>query len=137
MAITRKHSFGYAPDGTSFFNQRLADGFFQYHSPFLHKPTRNKYRIVTCAEGERVEEVKEMVVHSFTLSDVDDPDIYAAEPLYEWEHSEFGQWVMKNACDTPTWHRMADPVSYGYKYQIRAKFSGPALTEMALRYAFK
>jgi hypothetical protein len=40
---------------------------------------------------------------------------------------------MKHAVETPTWYRMADPVSYGYKYEIRARFAGPALTEMLLR----
>jgi hypothetical protein len=44
---------------------------------------------------------------------------------------------MKNAADTPTWYRMADVASYGYKYQIRAKFMGPALTEMLLKYGDK
>ena len=81
-----------------------------------------------------MEECKELVVHTFSMGDVDDPDLYAAQPLIEWEKSEFGQWVMKNAADTPTWHRQVDPISYGYQYQIRAKFMGPALTEMLLRH---
>ena len=81
-----------------------------------------------------MEECKTIVVHQFSMGDVDDPDLYAAQPLYEWEHSEAGQWVMKNAADTPTWYRMADPMSYGYQYQIRAKLMGPALTEWLLRY---
>jgi hypothetical protein len=84
-----------------------------------------------------VEECKEVVVHTFTMGDVEDPDLYAAQPLHEWETSDSGQWVMKNAADTPTWCRMADPMSYGYKYQIRAKLMGPALTEWLLRYGSK
>lgn len=84
--------------------------------------------------GDRVEEVKTIVVHEFSMGDVEDPDLYAAQPLCEWEQSEQGQWIMKNACDTPSWHRMADHVSFGYKYQIRAKLMGPALTEWLLRY---
>lgn len=79
-------------------------------------------------------EIKEVVVHKFTMGDVEDPDLYAAQPLHDWEHSEQGQWVMDNACDTPTWYRMADPISFGYKYEIRAKFQGPALTEWLLRH---
>ena len=80
-----------------------------------------------------MEEIKELVVHSFTMGDVEDPDLYAAQPLSEWERSEQGQWIMEHAVETPTWYRMADPVSYGYKYEIRARFAGPALTEMLLR----
>ena len=134
MAQIRKYQFPYAPDRTSQANQLLADKFFEHHNPWTHKPVRNKYNIVKDGENERVEECKEMVVHTFTMGDVEDPDLYAAEPLLEWEKSEFGQWCMKNAADTPTWHRIADPVSYGYKYQIRAKFMGPSLTEMLLKY---
>jgi len=119
-----------APDRTAQANQSLADAYFQHHSPYTHKPPRHKYNVI----GDRVEECKEVIVHTFTMGDVDDPDLYAAQPLYEWEKSEAGQWCMKNAADTPTWHRIADPMSYGYKYQIRAKLMGPALTEWLLRH---
>lgn len=127
-----KNSFMWpnAPDRSSQINQVLADSFFKYHCPYTHKPVRNKFNLV----GDRVEECKELVVHTFSMGDVDDPDLHAAQPLIEWEKSEFGQWVMKNAADTPTWHRHIDPMSYGYQYQIRAKFMGPALTEMLLRH---
>jgi hypothetical protein len=119
-----------APDRTSSANQTLADAYFQHHSPYTHKPPKYKYNLI----GDRVEECKEVVVHSFSMGDVEDPDLYAAQPLYEWEKSEAGQWVMKNAADTPTWYRIADPISYGYKYQIRAKLMGAALTEWLLRH---
>ena len=85
--------------------------------------------------GDRIEEVKTVVVHEFSMGDVEDPDLYAAEPLIAWEKSDQGQWVMKNSCDTPTWHRMADPVSMGFKYRITAKLTGAALTEWLLRYS--
>ena len=84
-----------------------------------------------------MEECKTVVVHRFELSHVEDPDLHAAEPLYKWEHSDEGQWVMKNAADTPTWNRTADPMTYGYKYAITAKLMGPALTEWLLRYGNK
>ena len=133
MAKIRTHQFPNAPDRSPMINQRLADTYFQHHNPYTHRPIRNKYNIVKYGEEERVEECREMVLHTFTMGDVEDPDLYAAEPLWQWEQSEFGQWCMKNAADTPTWHRIADPITFGYKYQIRAKFMGPALTEMLLR----
>jgi len=80
-----------------------------------------------------MEEIKELTVHSFIMGDVEDPDLYAAQPLYEWQQTDFGQWCMAHAADTPTWYRIPDPVTYGYRYEIRAKFMGPALTEMLLR----
>lgn len=130
MAQTSHYSFGSPPDRLAAGNQLLADWYFKHHNVYYHRPPRNKYNIV----GDRVEECKELVVHKFTMGDVEDPDLYAAQPLQEWQESEAGQWIMKHAADTPTWHRMADPISYGYKYEIRAKFMGPALTEMLLRH---
>lgn len=78
--------------------------------------------------------MKEVVVHSFSMGDVEDPDLYAAQPLIEWEHSEQGEWVMKNAVETPSWHRMADPHGYGYRYEIRAVLQDARLTEWLLKY---
>ncbi len=118
-----------APDRTSQVNQVLADWFFHAQPNRKYGPPIMKYNLV----GDRVEEAKTVVVHKFTMGDVEDPDLYAAEPLYRWQESEAGQWIMKNACDTPTWYRMADPTSFGYKYEIHAKLMGPALTEWLLR----
>jgi hypothetical protein len=116
----------------------IADAYFQYHDPYTIKPMRNKYCVVKTAQGDRVEEVREVTVFSFTLDGgTEDPEIMAAEPLWDWEHSEHGQWVMRNACDTPTWVKSIDPSSYNYKFIVRAKFMGPALTEMLLRYGDK
>lgn len=89
-----------------------------------------KYKIV----GDRIEEIREVTVHEFFMGDVDDPEIYAAHPMYEWTQSEKGQWVMKNAYEVPVYHHQQDFASMGYKYVIRAKFMGPALTEWFLRY---
>lgn len=133
MAITNKKSFPNAPDRSSGANQKLAGSYFSHHKDRIFTPPITKYVLVE----DRVEEVKELIVHSFSMGDVEDPDLYAAQPLYEWEQSEFGQWVMQNACDVPTWHRMVDQTTFGYKYQIRAKFMGPALTQMLLKYGSK
>jgi hypothetical protein len=81
-----------------------------------------------------MKETRTIVVHSFTVGDVEDPDFYAATPLIEWEKSEQGQWMMDNAAETPSWYRMADPVSMGYRYEIRATLQGAKLTEWLLRY---
>ena len=94
-------------------------------------PTKHTYRYMQV--GDRVEEVREVVVHEFTMGDVEDPDLYAAEPLWKWQQSEIGQWVMENAVETPSWYRIPDTLQYGYKFQVRAKLMGPRLTEYLLR----
>jgi hypothetical protein len=91
--------------------------------------TIQQYTII----GGRVEETREVVVHRFTMGDVEDPDLYAAQPLWEWQNSEIGQWVMAHAAETPSWHRDTDPYNYGYVFQIRAKLTGARLTEWLLK----
>jgi len=97
-----------------------------------HAPKGNTYRYMTI--NDRVEEVREVVVHEFTMGDVDDPDLYAAEPLWQWQQSEEGAWIMAHAVETPCWHRIPDQLQYGYRFEIRAKLSGPRLTEWLLRH---
>lgn len=65
----------------------------------------------------------ELTVHSFSIGDVEDPEIYAAQPLWEWQNSEVGKWVMEHAIETPMYHQILDHLTYGYKYVIRAKLS--------------
>jgi hypothetical protein len=83
---------------------------------------------------DQVVEVKDVVVHTFTLSDVDDPDIYAAGPIFDWERSEAGQWIMAHAVEQPVWHRTVDPVMYGYKYKIKARLKAVDYTFWALKW---
>lgn len=91
---------------------------------------------VTQVDGQDVvEKIHKVVVHTFTMGDVEDPDLYAAEPLHKWEHSEVGQWVMEHAVDTPEWHRQSDQFSYGHKYAIIARIRDKDLTWFNLKYA--
>lgn len=83
---------------------------------------------------EVVVTTKEIVVHTFQMGDVDDPDLYAAEPLYQWQQSDQGKWVMERAVETPVWHRMADPINWGHKYMVTATFQEKHLTEFYLRF---
>ena len=81
-----------------------------------------------------VEEIHEVVVHRFRLGDVEDPDLYAAQPLWEWQESEAGQFVMKNAVETPEWRRQADNVYWGHQYIIVAELEKKKLSEFYLRF---
>lgn len=62
-----------------------------------------------------------VVVHAFGINEIDDePIIHAAQPLYDWEHSEAGQWIIENAVEKPTWHTHFDPASYQTKFAVTA-----------------
>jgi hypothetical protein len=74
------------------------------------------------------------VVHEFTMGDVDDPDIYAAEPLWKFQQSEKGQWVIEHSLETPIYQRVIDHVYYGYKYKISARLTEQNITYFLLKY---
>ena len=84
--------------------------------------------------NEMVIELKTIIVFKFTMGDVDDPDLYAAEPMYQWQQTDAGKWVMENAHETPIWNRHLDPMSYGHSYIISATFDTKKLTEYYLRF---
>lgn len=65
--------------------------------------------------------IHNVTVHTFYVGNVDDPDLYASEPLWAWENSEAGLWVTEHAVETPKWHRQLDYLTYGIKYAITAK----------------
>ena len=93
-----------------------------------------RYQVVKKDGQEIVEEIHKLVVHRFKVSDVDDPDLYAAEPIYKWEQSEPGQFVMKHAIDKPEWHRQLNQSFYGYDYIIIAELEMKKLSEFYLRF---
>ena len=75
-----------------------------------------------------------LTVHSFRMGDVEDPEIYAAQPLYEWETSEQGQWVMKHAIEPPIFLFRIDYASYGYEVTIDARLQEEDATYFRLRW---
>lgn len=91
---------------------------------------KNRYNVI----GDRIVEVQDLIVHKFLVSDVDDPVIYAAEPLYNWQQSEVGQWVIAHAVETPSWHRHTDVVLMGYVFIIRARLKAKDATFFRIKW---
>lgn len=87
--------------------------------------------------GDRVHEIKTVVVHRFLMGDVEDPDLYAAEPLIEWQNSEVGKWIMERAVETPEWHRHVDHTTFGYQYAVVARLKDVDYTFWALKWGSK
>ena len=76
----------------------------------------------------------EFIVYKFSLGDVEDPEIYAAQPMWEWQQTEAGKWVMEHAIETPYWRMNASPMTYGYSCIIVAKFEDSDATFYKLKY---
>jgi len=73
-------------------------------------------------------------VHTITMGDVDDPEIYIAGPILEWQQSEAGRWIMEHCAEQPVYHRGFDPHSFGYTYRITAVLRGKDYTYWTLKW---
>jgi hypothetical protein len=84
-------------------------------------------------DGE-MQEIHNIVVHRFKVGDVDDPEIYAAQPLWEWEQSEAGKWIKEHAIEVPQWHRRDDPMAWHTHFAITAKLKDKDFIIWVLKY---
>ena len=76
----------------------------------------------------------DMVVHRFRMGDVEDPVLYAAEPIWQWQQTEAGKFVMENAIESPWWVRYVDSASYGFEFVIVARMKESDQTFYTLKY---
>jgi hypothetical protein len=83
--------------------------------------------------GEEIVTITE-VVHTIRMGDVEDPDLLVAEPIYKWQQTEAGKWIMENSLPAPSWHRSHDIYNYGYTYQIRAYLTPKQITYYELKF---
>ena len=74
-----------------------------------------------------------MIFHEFNLGDVEDPEIYAASPMYEWQQTDKGQWVMQH-CKDPTYRIVSDIHNFGYRVIICGDLSAEDATYFTLKY---
>ena len=76
----------------------------------------------------------EYVVHNIRMGDVEDPDLFVASPIYEWQQTDAGKYVMENSAPEAMWVRSVDPISFGYLYSIKAYFTPKQLTFFKLKF---
>ena len=95
--------------------------------PQSHPP---EYRVI----DDRVVRISNIVVHEFAMGDVEDPDLYAAQPLSDWQDSEAGRFVMEHAVEKPYWIRQVDYNSYGHRYVIVARMRESDQTFFKLKF---
>ena len=88
---------------------------------------------VKVVDGKAIK-YSDVCVHQFKVGDVEDPDVYAGEPLWQWQQSEAGKWVMENAVETPYWMRAIDQFNWGHHYKIMARLSEQNQTYFRLKF---
>jgi len=75
-----------------------------------------------------------IIVHTFLVGDVEEPQLYAAAPIWNWQQTEAGKFVIKHAEEQPVFHSQIDYQSYGYKYAISAVLEEKKLSEYYLKF---
>ena len=66
---------------------------------------------------------RDVCVHEIRMGDVEDPDLWVASPIYDWQQTEAGKFVMEHAVQEPYWISSVDSTSYGTVYKIMARLS--------------
>ena len=99
----------------------LKDHYYKKGHLGQSKRTRlNDYMIIE----DKIHQIHKVIVYRFRMGDVEDPDLYAAEPLWEWQQSEMGKWVMDHSVETPMWHRQTNTNQYHTEYAVQAWLKG-------------
>jgi hypothetical protein len=75
--------------------------------------------------NDQAVKISDVVVASFNIGDVEDLDLYAAEPIIRWQVTDAGRWVIEHAVEQPFWHRVMDPMTWEHRYHIVARLKEP------------
>jgi hypothetical protein len=66
------------------------------------------------------------------MADVEDPELYAAEPIYQWQQTPAGKFCMEKATDLE-FHTYIDHMTMGYKVAITGYITEKHATFLALK----
>jgi hypothetical protein len=77
--------------------------------------------------------MQRLALHQFRMGDVDDVEIYVAQPIYEWQQTDAGKWCMEHATNL---HYLTgfDPTGFGYRVTITGDLEDKLATEFLLRW---
>lgn len=83
---------------------------------------------------DKISSIYRIKVFNFSIRDVEEPDLYAAKPIQEWQQSDQGKFIMENSIEIPTWQRVLHHEYYSYEYIIIAYLEEKKLAEFYLRW---
>lgn len=75
-----------------------------------------------------------MILHEFTMGDCEDPYLYAAHPIWEWQQTEEGRWIMENVIEDPVFHIQPHPTTFGQRVVITGRLNPEAETFFRLKH---
>lgn len=101
--------------------------------PRLDNVAQYQPRAVKIINGRAIA-FRDICVHIIRMGDVEDPDIFVAEPIWKWQQTDAGKWVMSNAVESPYYVQDLDPLMFGYRYRIIARLSEENITYWHLKF---
>ena len=75
-----------------------------------------------------------IIVHKIPMGDVEDPELYAAAPIYEWEKSAKGQWLHEHSKQQMEYIVRPNQETYGWVVIIFAWLEEQDLTYYKLKW---
>ncbi len=103
------------------------------NAPYSDAPTHWQPALTKIVDGRPVR-FSDMCVHEFYVSDVEDVMSLTGGPLWDWQQSEVGQWVIEHAVEQPYWHKDLDVNTYSYRFRIMARLSEQDQTFFKLKW---
>jgi hypothetical protein len=86
-------------------------------------------------KDDKVCETYTIVVSSFCMDEYsDDPYVTAAEPIYKWQQTEAGKFIMEHALDQPEFFCIREPHTMQTRIRITATLEGKDLTFYKLKF---
>ena len=66
---------------------------------------------------------RDVCVHEIRMGDVEDPDLWVASPIWDWQQTEAGKFIMEHAVEKPYWISQMDCGTYSHMYRVMARLS--------------
>lgn len=77
---------------------------------------------------------RDVCVQEIKIADIEDPVMFVAEPIYHWQQTDAGKFIMEHAEEKPYWTHSVDYTSYGHVYRIMARISEQTETFWRLKW---
>ena len=62
-------------------------------------------------------EAVEIKVHEIKVGDIEDPDLFVGTPIYEWQCTGSGKYIMEHSNPSAKWVRGNSPVYYKHDHK--------------------
>jgi len=75
-----------------------------------------------------------IVVHEVHRGYIENPELYIDEPVWDWQQSEKGKWVITHSRSKPVWVTVPDYVNDRLIFRITADLEGNDITYFNLKW---